>query len=151
MSHPINNSENLPRSPFPKRAPLWLTYGAAAVLSAATLFVRLTIGFIPADRPTPFLFLIPIIISAYLGGLGPGLLCNALSTFFVNYFLMEPIDTLSIKSGINKTMWATFIIAGILLSVVNEALHRSRRRAEKAFTDLQRAEEALRRQEQARA
>lgn len=151
MNQPINNSENLPRSPVPKRAPLWLTYGAAAALAAATLFVRLTIGFIPADRPTPFLFLIPIIISAYLGGLGPGLLCTALSAFFVNYFLMEPIYTFSIKSGINKTMWATFIIEGILLSVVNEALHRSRRRAEKAFTELQRAEEALRRQEQDRA
>jgi PAS domain S-box-containing protein len=151
MNHLINNSENLPPSPLPKRVPLWLAYATAVALTAATLFARLAIGFKPGDLPTPFLFLLPIIISAYLGGLGPGLLSTLLSAFFVNYFLMEPIYRLSIGSTINQAMWATFIVAGILVSVLNEVLHRSRNQAERALMELQRVEEALRRQQRLRA
>jgi len=83
------------------------------------------------DQPTLILFVIPIILSAYVGGAGPGLL----STFLAGvstYFLSGPGDIPSYLISFNFVQWLTLIIAGVLISLLNEALHRSRLRAERS-------------------
>ncbi|HZR46179.1 MAG TPA: DUF4118 domain-containing protein, partial [Candidatus Manganitrophaceae bacterium] len=134
-----------------KPVPLWAAYTASVVLTVGFLFARLAAGFKPGDPPTPFLFVIPIIVSGYLGGLGPGLIATALSALFANYFLMEPVYRFSIASGIQRAMWLLFIVTGILISVLNEAMRRSIDRAEGALADLKRVEDALRIEQQLRS
>ena len=103
-----------------------------AVLStSATMISLLGLDAWALDQPTLILFVIPIILSAYVGGAGPGLL----STFLAGvstYFLSGPGDIPSYLISFNFVQWLTLIIAGVLISLLNEALHRSRLRAERS-------------------
>ena len=83
------------------------------------------------DQPTLILFVIPIILSAYVGGPGPGLLSTFLAGVSI-YFLSGPGDIPSYLISFNFVQWLTLIIAGVLISLLNEALHRSRLRAERS-------------------
>jgi signal transduction histidine kinase len=75
------------------------------------------------------LFVIPIILSAYVGGAGPGLLSTFLAAAST-YFLSTPADIPGYLISFEFVQWVTLIIAGILISLLNEALHQSRLRAE---------------------
>jgi hypothetical protein len=59
----------------------WGVYALAVVIAAATLLGRLALASWTGDRPVLILFVIPIILSAYVGGLGPGLVCTVLVAF----------------------------------------------------------------------
>jgi len=83
------------------------------------------------NQPTLILFVIPIILSAYVGGAGPGLLSTFLAAVST-YFLSGPGDIPSYLISFNFVQWLTLIIAGVLISLLNEALHRSRLRAERS-------------------
>ena len=61
---------NLPRAGHRSR---WTMYGLAVAATVATLLLRLSLAPWVGDRPLLILFVIPILFSAYLGGLGPGL------------------------------------------------------------------------------
>src|SRR5437868_98701 len=53
---------------------------AVAVLGPTLIFaLRDTAGFSPGDPPGLVMFVLPIALAAFVGGLGPGLACTALS------------------------------------------------------------------------
>src|SRR5919106_682080 len=109
--------------------PLWWAYMLAVISTAATIILLLGLDSWASNRPPLILFVIPIILSAYVGGAAPGLL----STFLVaviTYFLSRPGDVLAYLISFDFVQWVTLIIAGVLISLLNEALHRSRLRAE---------------------
>jgi PAS domain S-box-containing protein len=107
----------------------WFAYPLAIVLTLATLVVRLAIGG-PSDKPLLELFLAPMLIRAYVGGLGPGLLATALSTLVIPFFLLPPTFSFQIANLFDVAEWNVIILAGMLISTLIEALHRSRRHAE---------------------
>ena len=111
------------------RQPLWWAYGLAVISSVATMILLLGFDSPLPNRPPLILFVIPIIISAYVGGAGPGLLSTCLVAVSA-YFLSRPGDVLSYLISFDFAQWLTLIIAGVLISLLNEALHRSRLRAE---------------------
>jgi signal transduction histidine kinase len=109
--------------------PLWWAYMLAVISTVATIILLLGLDSWASNRPPLILFVIPIILSAYVGGAAPGLL----STFLVavsTYFLSRPGDVLAYLISFDFVQWVTLIIAGVLISLLNEALHRSRLRAE---------------------
>src|SRR5919106_280460 len=109
--------------------PLWWAYVLAVISTAATIILLLGLDSWAPNRPPLILFVIPIILSAYVGGAAPGLL----STFLVaviTYFLSRPGDVLAYLISFDFVQWVTLIIAGVLISLLNEALHRARLRAE---------------------
>ncbi|HZA55611.1 MAG TPA: ATP-binding protein [Candidatus Udaeobacter sp.] len=109
--------------------PLWWAYMLAVISTVATIILLLGLDSWAPNRPPLILFVIPIILSAYVGGAAPGLL----STFLVavsTYFLSRPGDVLAYLISFDFVQWVTLIIAGVLISLLNEALHRSRLRAE---------------------
>lgn len=124
-----------------KRA--WLAYALALVLCAATLLLRYGLGFIVGDLPMLVLYMIPIIISAYAGGLGAGLFCTALAALITNYFLIPPLYTFYIDNPKNLIQWSALIAAGVLVSVLTEGLHRVRRRAQEGETALRKTRNVL--------
>ncbi|RTL51353.1 MAG: PAS domain S-box protein [Rhodocyclaceae bacterium] len=103
-------------------------YGLAVALTAPMLFLREAIPVLSNDKPLLILFMLPILISALLGGLGPGLLATVVATVGTNYFLIPPFHSFSMMSGTDSLQWGTLIANGILVSVMSELLHRSRRR-----------------------
>ena len=111
------------------RQPLWWAYVLAVVSTVATMIVLLGLDAWTLNRPTLILFVIPIILSAYVGGGGPGLLSTflaAVSTYFLSTAVVLPDYLISF----DFVQWVTLIIAGVIISLLNEALHRSRLRAE---------------------
>jgi signal transduction histidine kinase len=111
------------------RQPLWRAYVLAVISTGATIILLLGLDSSAPNRSMLILFVIPIILSAYVGGAGPGLL----STFLVavsTYVFSEPGDVLSYLISFDFVQWVTLITAGVLISLLNEALHRSRLRAE---------------------
>src|SRR5258708_23751233 len=110
---------------------LWLAYALAIALTVFTLFVRLVLlDYKIGDPPGLIFFLIPIIISAYMGGVGPGLVATGLTAILTRYFLLPPLHSFAIESTLHVVQWWAVFAEGVLISVLNEALHRSQRRAE---------------------
>jgi PAS domain S-box-containing protein len=72
------------------------------------------------------LFVIPITLSAYAGGLAPGLLCTVLVALATSYFVMAPTDSFWIDNPVDVVHWLILILAGLLISVLGGALYRSR-------------------------
>jgi CHASE3 domain sensor protein len=97
------------------------------VLTGVTLLLRL--GMQPWDcgQPLLILFLFPIVISAYLGGLGPGLLATVLSGIVSNYFLVAPAREFGFPSPVAFAHWLFMLLAGALVSVLLGELERMRR------------------------
>jgi PAS domain S-box-containing protein len=94
-------------------------------------------------RPTLVIFTIPIMLSAYVGGLGPGLLATVLSYLQASYYLLPPIYSFHVTSAVEQWQQAFVAFAGVVISVLNEALHRARRRADLATAEQRRAQAAI--------
>jgi hypothetical protein len=109
----------------------------------ATLFVRSALGVAFGDRPLLILFIFPVILSAYVGGLGPGILSTILAAAIVDYFLIPPTGSLLIAQPYDIAQWLMFVLNGAIISLLTEALHRFRASAEKRTVDFIKANSAL--------
>ena len=92
------------------------------------LWVRLSIG-LPFYGPVLVIFTMPIILSAYWGGIGPGLLATAASVLAASYYLLPPIHSFAVASSAQVLQQVILAAAGMLISVICEALHRANRGA----------------------
>ncbi len=104
----------------------WVAYAVSLVITSATLILRLGLGFRVGDHPALILFLIPVMLSAYIGGLGPGLVSTAIAALGADYYLLPPAHSLFIASASDSAQWAALILVGTLISILMESLHRSR-------------------------
>ena len=98
-----------------------------------------------AERPLLILFQLPIILSAYMGGLGPGLLATTAAAVLVDYFLIPPLYSFHLAYNHDFVQWGILIVNGALISLLSESLHRSRRRAEMSRLQQEKSEERFRR------
>jgi PAS domain S-box-containing protein len=78
------------------------------------------------ERPVLILFVIPIILSAYAGGLGPGLLSTVLVALATDYFVIPPSHAFWFENPVDVVHWLILILSGLLISVLTGALYRSR-------------------------
>jgi hypothetical protein len=77
------------------------------------------------NQPAPIIFLIPVIISAYVGGLGPGLVSTALGVLFAEYFLTPPYYSFYINNPIDYLRLGGVLVTGILISAMAESFRRA--------------------------
>ncbi|MBF2050160.1 MAG: PAS domain S-box protein [Elainella sp. C42_A2020_010] len=126
-----------------------LSYGVALLSVGLVIAISLLLG--PVIRPTPTsLFFVAVMISAWYGGLGPGLVATVLSTLAINYYFISPYYSLSIATSGNVLRLGVFVIAALLISGLNQsrrmALQREqtlREVSETAQRDAQIAKERL--------
>jgi PAS domain S-box-containing protein len=116
-------------------------YGVALVSTGLTLWIRLSMESILGGRPTLVMFTIPIMLSGYVGGWGPGLMATALSYVAASVFLLPPFHSLLAGSPVDRWQQAFVTLAGVVISALNEALHRTRRRANVAAAEQQHAQD----------
>ncbi len=64
------------------RWPWWVEYPLVITTTAATLLLHKALGL---GEPAPIVFLFPIIICAYIGGLWPGLVSTGLSALTASF------------------------------------------------------------------
>jgi two-component system sensor kinase FixL len=110
-------------SAAPERGSI-LRYGVAPVAVALALAARALITPILHYDAIFLYFLPPVLISAGIGGLGPGLLATALS-IAAAFFVVSEISAFSSTALANA---AAFALISIGVSWGGELLHRSRRR-----------------------
>ena len=86
----------LPRNAVSALSSTVYRYAAAVLLVAAALLAsRAAISFLTIE-PFVSLFLCAIMISAWLGGFGPGLLSTVLAVLVFDYYLVPPVDSFAI-------------------------------------------------------
>lgn len=107
------------------RLPMWTSMLIAVGLVTATLFLRLSLGFYLGDQPVLIVYILPIAVSGYLGGLRTGVVATAVAALLSNYFLLPPLYSLAIERPVNRIQWVVLWIIGIGLSYLLERLHRS--------------------------
>jgi len=108
--------------------PQLVCYGLAVLLPALTLLVRWPLHVVLGDRLLYMAFFPAVIVAAYLGGLGPGLLATLVSALVTTYFLVDPLFSLQIVTVHDGVAVLLFLLVGAILSVMSDALRRAQRR-----------------------
>jgi PAS domain S-box-containing protein len=105
-------------------------YGVAVTCVALALTVRWLLGSQLGDRAPYLTYFLGVIVAAYFGGLGPGLLATFLSVIVIGFFWLQPVQSLL---GSSSQDWAgvfRFLLVCVTISVFSGALHSARRKAE---------------------
>jgi PAS domain S-box-containing protein len=130
-----------------KPSAIWV-YGIAVLLVTAAVIISRRPALHLETAPAP-LFLCAVMISAWLGGVGPGLLAIVLSCLAFNYYFLEPLYSLTIKSE-EIPRFVIFAVSAMVagsLSAAQRSTAESLRRARDYLTEtvkeLQRTNEAL--------
>jgi PAS domain S-box-containing protein len=105
-----------------------VTYPVAVASAAAAVVASGASGFETSSDPVLLILVAPVVLSAYVGGLGPGLVSTAVVAVGTNISLLSPRGRLSIDAGADATEWIALIILGAMISGLAEASHRSRER-----------------------
>ncbi len=123
--------------------PTWSSlprYSLALVASLGALACSLALQ--PHIATTPFLlFLAAVAVSAWYGGLGPGLLATVVSGLAINYYFENPRGSFAIMSPLTMVELAIYALVALLISALSAHLRAAYRRADVAQRT---AEEALR-------
>ena len=123
-----------------------IAYGVAVFATGLLLVIRLALVPWLGYHAELMTFFLAVIISAYLGGVGPGLLATALGVATGRYFFMEPRYSLAIHELGRAYAMGLFVLVSAVISGLMESLHRSRRRTEEE--ERSRAQQAVREAEQ---
>src|SRR5712691_186370 len=132
---------------WPKPPAIW-SYGIAVFSVGAALIVSQWPALHLEAAPVS-LFLCAVILSAWFGGVGPGLLATALSVLAFYYYFLPPIHSLGAKPGEIPRL-VIFMVSALFvgsLSVAQrsatESLRRARDDLRGTVQELQRSNEAL--------
>jgi PAS domain S-box-containing protein len=112
-------------SPWPR----WRGYVLAVVLSAAVLLVRVLVEPWMGHQPFQLLFLMPVILTAYLGGLRPGLVATALAGVSAKFWAFPPYYSIGFAIPVDVAHWLSLLLVGVLISVLFDELPQWRDRA----------------------
>jgi PAS domain S-box-containing protein len=99
-------------------------YALAVAAAAAAILFRLEVDPIWGTR-LPYITLFPaIMVSAWLGGLGPGIVTTVISATAAAYFWVEPSRTWAIADKSELLGLFVFVAVGVVISALNEAWRR---------------------------
>ncbi len=85
-----------------------------------------------------------IMISAWYGGFGPGVLSTILNYFILDYFFISPGFFLIHNTLTQNLRIGIFIVEGVLISWLAESLHRARRNVERNMVKIYQSEQFFR-------
>jgi len=109
---------------------LLLRYGIA--VAATGISTLLTFWLRPfLDRGTMVLYIPAVMVAAWYGGFGSGLLCTFLSVGITTYFFLNPKMTFSIQSADDLAQLAVFSLVAFFISL----MHTAQKRAQQALVD----------------
>jgi signal transduction histidine kinase len=121
--------------------PAWLRYGAAVVLTCLVVAGRVALDPVWGHQHNRHLVFIPtVMVAAWLGGLGPGVVSAVLSTAALGHFWVAPARE---PVGVTVVELALFFAIGVAVSAMVESLHRARARAESAVRSRERVMEIV--------
>ena len=121
-----------------------LNYGIAGLVVIVILLLRLALEpFI--GRPAPFLlFIVAVIIPAWIGGLQSGLFATLFSCVVINYFFFGARYTFNLPDAGEFLALVMFIAEGTFLSWAISALRQSQQHTEAAYQEMIDSQQRLR-------
>ncbi|TAK07925.1 MAG: PAS domain S-box protein, partial [Candidatus Manganitrophaceae bacterium] len=87
------------------------------------------------ERPFLLLFA-PILLSAWQGGAGPGLVTTLLAAAVADYFFLSPFYTFKIPDRTSLIQLWVFILEGLTMTALGAVMQRAKRRAAQTERDL---------------
>ena len=127
---------------------LLLRYGVAVVSVAAFLVVkRLADPLVAWDSPF-LLFFAPVMLSAWYGGFGPGLLATGLAASVIDYYYLAPTGSFAVDRPAHVLPLVVFVAEATLITYLTR---RARWATERVQVALRQAESELARRERAEA
>ncbi len=122
----------------PIRSRAWLSYPLAILLSMLALLVKLRLGGI-FDHSPFLLSLIAVSVSAFVGGLGPGIVAAVTSGLLAAYYLLPPAGGFALtwpQGWIGIGAYA--LVSAIVILLINGVLHAHeiRRQGERRLLEL---------------
>ncbi len=130
------------------RPPVIWRYGIAVLSVTAALTISRWPALHLQEAPVS-LFLCAVILSAWFGGAGPGLLATALSAFAFYYYFLPPIYSLDAKPGEIPRL-LVFTVSAVFVGSLSaaqrsamESLRRARDDLKETVQELQRTNDAL--------
>src|SRR5215218_6524041 len=117
-----------------------LRYGVAMLAVGVALLAKLLLDPLTV-QDTPFLLVFSaIIVSAWYGGLGPGLLATVVSALATDYFFLYPRGILT-GFSVEGIEVLAFMLEGVLVSVLTSSLRSARDRAQRSKLEAKSQEE----------
>jgi PAS domain S-box-containing protein len=126
------------------RPPL-LRYGVAVGAAAFALLLKLALHSLIGTESPFLLCFAAVTVSAWYGGLGPGLLTTALTALGAGYSFSHPVPPVSVAGMGQSVRLVLFLAEGLLISSVSAAVGSARWRAETSAVQLRASEEWYRR------
>ena len=130
------------------KPPVIWSYGIAVLSVIAALVISRWPAFHLETAPAS-LFLCAVMINAWLGGVGPGLLATVLSCLAFNYYFLEPLYSFAVKSK-EIPRFVIFAVSAMVAGTLSaaqrsatESLRRARDYQTETVKELQRTNEAL--------
>jgi PAS domain S-box-containing protein len=131
-----------------RKPPLIWRYGIA-VLAVTIALIISRLPFLHLQTAPVSLFLCAVMVSAWFGGLGPGLLATALATLAFDYYFLEPLYSFPLKSEeLPRTV--IFVLSTLFVGMLSvaqrsatESLRRTRDDLKGAVQALEKTNEAL--------
>ncbi len=112
-----------------------MPYVFAAVATALTFWLRLALGYQAGNEPMLVLFILPVVLSAHVGGLGPGLLATAIAALGSGHLLLPPLRSLS-PGDASLLNWVAMIVVEVLIVLLVHGRVVSQRRLRAALTEV---------------
>lgn len=119
-------------------------YSVAILASLLALLLRFLLMPLLRDNAPLLVFIMPVMLSAWYGGLRAGLLATGLCALLGTYFFVPNLFSFSIAGIGNLVRVLIFLVEGVLISWLSEALHSAKQRAERTAVSLEASEEKYR-------
>lgn len=112
---------------------------AVALVVGARMALLTTLG-----TETPFrLFFAGVLISAWYGGLGPGLLGGLLAAAASNFFFLEPRYSFGIESRDDLLRYSLFVIEAVFITILGGRMQQARTAAERNYAQARQLQQEL--------
>ena len=98
--------------------PVIITYFAATLAVGVVLVLRLALVPVTGHDAPFLLFFVAVMVAAWFGGLGPGLLATALATFCNYYFFMQPFEQFALSRPDQPPQLGLFFVEGLCISLI---------------------------------
>ncbi|WP_263351081.1 PAS domain-containing sensor histidine kinase [Acidicapsa acidisoli] len=116
-------------------------YGVALLSATAVLIISRPL-FVHLGTPPGTFFLCAVMLSAWFGGLGPGLLATAYSALVFYYYFLPPVHSMGAKPGQIPRL-VMYIIADLIIGFLSAAQRNAKESLRSARDDLKRTVEDL--------
>lgn len=125
------------------RRPAWQRYGAGLLAAAAACACSVLLQQLTGASAPWLVAFLPVILTAWYGGLGASLIAAAAGALTVLYFFVLPSGLIRFAAGDGAVPLATYVLASFSVALLAEAYRHRLREAAEQIETLQKTEEQL--------